>query len=60
MDREAIEHTETSQMDQEAIEINSQKLRQIEIVIAAIEKGSLKGLIDSLVVERRPAAIEIA
>ena len=47
-------------MDQEAIETNSQKSRWIKIAIIAIEKGSSRGSIDSLAVERCPAAVEIA
>ena len=43
-----------------AIEIESQESRWIEIVITAIEKGSLKGSIDSLAIERCLIAVEIA
>ena len=38
----------------------TQKSRRIEIVIAAIEKESLRGSIDSLAIERYREAIEIA
>ena len=47
-------------MDREAIEIESQEARWINIVITAIKKRSLKGSIDSLVVKRYREAIEIA
>ena len=47
-------------MDREAIKTNSQKPRWIEIAITAIEKGSSRGLIDSLAVKRCPAAVKIA
>ena len=56
----AIKETKTFSMDQEAIETNSQKSRWIKIAIIAIEKGSSRGSIDSLAVERCPAAVEIA
>ena len=52
MDREAIEYTETSLMDQEAIETKSQKPRWFEIAITTIKKRNSKGLIDSLAVKR--------
>ena len=42
------------------IEIESQESRWIEITITTIEKGSLKGSIDSLAVERCLAAVKIA
>ena len=44
----------------EAIEIESQESRWIEITIIAIEKGRSKGSIDSLAVERYREAVEIA
>ena len=47
-------------MDQEAIEIESQESRWIEIAITAIEKRSSRGSIDSLVVERYREVVEIA
>ena len=56
----SIEHTETSLMDQEAIEIESQESRWIEIAITTIEKRSSRGSIDSLVVERYREVVEIA
>jgi len=43
----------------EAIKIESQESRWIEIAITTIEKGSSKGSIDSLVVERYREAVEI-
>ena len=55
----AIKETETFSMDREAIETNSQKSRWIEIAIIAIEKGSSKGSIDSLAVERCPVAARL-
>ena len=42
------------------IETNSQKPRWIEITITAIEKGSLKSLIDSLAIKRYWEVVEIA
>ena len=42
------------------IKIESQESRWIEIAIIAIKKGSSKGSIDSLVVERYREAVEIA
>ena len=56
----AIKETETFSMDQEAIKTNSQKSRWIKFAIIAIEKGSSRGSIDSLAIERCPAAVEIA
>ena len=47
-------------MDREAIETNSQKPRWIENAITAIKKGSSRGSIDSLAVERCLVAVEIA
>ena len=44
----------------EAIEIESQESRWIEITITAIEKGSSKGSINSLAIERYQEAVEIA
>ena len=44
----------------EAIKIESQESQWIEIMITAIVKGSSKGSIDSLVVERYREAAEIA
>ena len=58
--RASIEHTETSSMDREAIETNSQKFRWIEIAKIAIKIGSSRGLIDSLAVERYQEAVKIA
>ena len=58
--RVSIEHTETSSMDREAIEKNSQKLQWIEIAITIVKKGRSKGLIDSLAVERYREAVKIA
>ena len=58
--RASIEHTETSSMDREAIEKNSQKLRWIEIAITAIKKGNSRGSIDSLAVKRYRDAVKIA
>ena len=60
MDREAIEHTETSSMDREAIETNSQKARWNEIAIIAIDKGSSGGSTDRLAIERYQEVVEIA
>ena len=60
MDREAIEHIETSSMDRVAIEIESQESRWIEIAITAIEKRSSKNSIDSLAVERYREVVDIA
>ena len=45
-------HSKMTSMDREAIKIESQESRWIEIVITAIKKGSSKGSIDSLAVER--------
>ena len=47
-------------MDREAIEPDSQQPQWIKIVVTTIEKGSSRGSIDSLDVERCPTAIEIA
>ena len=44
----------------EAIEIESQESRWIEIAITAIEKRSLSDSIDSVAVERYQEAVEIA
>ena len=44
----------------EAIEPNSQKLRWIEIVITAVEKGRSRGSIDSLAIERYRETVETA
>ena len=44
----------------EAIETNSQKSRCIDIARTTIEKGSLRGSIDSIVIERCPAVVKIA
>ena len=63
MDREAIEHTETSLMDQEAVEKLSRRIlkkaRWNEIAIIAIKKGSSRGSTNSLAVERYQEAVEI-
>ena len=58
--QESIEHTETSSMDREAIETNSQKLQWIKIAKTAVEKRRSRGSIDSLAVKRYREAIEIA
>ena len=62
--REFIEHTETSSMDQKVVEqllrLILKKLDGSKNAITAIEKGSSKGSIDSLAVERFPAVVEIA
>ena len=51
-------------MDQEAVEKLSRRIlkkaRWNEIAIIAIKKGSSRGSIDSLTVERYPEAVEIA
>ena len=53
-------HSKVISMDRAAIETNSQKPRWIEIAIIAIEKGSSRGSIDSLAIERYWEAVEIA
>ena len=45
---------------QVAIEIESQESRWIEIAITVNKKGSSKGLIDSLTIERCQEAVKIA
>ena len=47
-------------MDREAVEPDSQQPQWIKIAITTIEKGSSRGSIDSLAVERYQEAVEIA
>ena len=47
-------------MDREAIKPDYQKPRWIKIAITTIKKGSSRGTIDSLAVERYREAVEIA
>ena len=47
-------------MDREAIEPDSQQPQWIKIVVTTIEKGSSRGSIDSVAVERYREAVVIA
>ena len=58
--RASINSIDGSSSCRASIEIECQESQWIEIAITAIEKGSSKGSIDSLAVNRYREAIEIA